>query len=145
VAGKTHRSTGDEFARRRASNLAEMPSARPTTVAIAVAGPIARADIPALCGRVAALLEATGADVALCDVAALPADAAAVDAVARIALDARRMGRRVILRDAADDLLDLLAFVGVAGALGIEPWRQAEERKERLGVEEERELGDPPV
>jgi len=122
-----------------------MPSARPTTVAFAVAGPIARADVPALCGHVAALLEATGADVALCDVAALPADAVAVDALARIQLATRRMGRRLELRGAADDLLDLLSFVGVAGALGIEPWRQAEEREERLGVEEERELGDPPA
>jgi len=90
-------------------------------------------------------IEATGADVALCDVAALPADAAAVDALARIQLAARRMGRRLEVRGAADDLLALLAFVGVAGALGIEPWRQAEEREERLGVEEERELGDPPA
>ena len=122
-----------------------MPSARPTTVAFAVAGPIARADIPALCARVAALLEATDADVALCDVAALRADAAAVDAVARIALTARRRGRRLVLRDAAGDLLDLLAFAGVAGALGIEPWREAEEREQRVGVEEERELGDPPA
>jgi hypothetical protein len=122
-----------------------MPSARPTTVAFAVAGPIARADIPALCGRVAMLLETSGADIALCDVTELPADAAAVDAVARIQLAARRMGRRLVLREAADDLLDLLAFVGVAGALGIEPWRQAEEREERGGVEEERELGDPPA
>jgi hypothetical protein len=122
-----------------------MPSARPTTVAFAVAGPIARADIPALCRRVAMLLETSGADIALCDVTELPADAAAVDAVARIQLAARRMGRRLVLREAADDLLDLLAFVGVAGALGIEPWRQAEEREERGGVEEERELGDPPA
>jgi hypothetical protein len=122
-----------------------MPSARPTTVAFAVAGPIARADIPALCGHVGALLEASGADIALCDVTALPADATAVDAVARISLAARRMGRRLVLRYAADDLLDLLAFVGVAGALGIEPWRQAEQREQGVGVEEERELRDPPA
>ena len=122
-----------------------MPSARPTTVAFAVAGPIARADVPALCGRVAALLEATGADIALCDVAALPADATTVDAVARIALAARRTGRRVVVRDAAGDVLDLLAFAGVAAALGIEPRGQAEEREQRGGVEEERELGDPPA
>jgi hypothetical protein len=106
-----------------------MPSARPTTVAFAVAGPIARADIPALCGRVAALLDATDA----------------VDAVARIALTARRRGRRLVLRDAAGDLLDLLAFTGVAGALGIEPWREAEQREQCVGVEEECELGDPPA
>ena len=120
-----------------------MPSARPTTVAFAVAGPIARADLPAICRDIVALLEATGADVALCDVGALSADAVAVDALARIQLAARRMGRDVVLGHVAEDLYDLLAFVGLAGALRIEPRGQAEQRKERLGVEEKRELDDP--
>jgi hypothetical protein len=123
----------------------KMPSARPTTVDFAVAGPIARADVPALCGQVAVLLEASGADVAVCDVGTLAPDAVAIDAICRIQLAVRRAGRRLVLRGAADDLLDLLAFMGVAGALGIEPWGQAEEREERLGVEEERELDDPPA
>jgi hypothetical protein len=123
----------------------QMHSARPTTVDFAVAAPIARADVPALCRNVAALLEAAGADVALCDVASLPADAVAVDALARIQLAVRRMGCRLVLRHPADELCDLLAFVGLAAPLGIEPGRQAEEREQRVGVEEERELGDPPA
>jgi hypothetical protein len=122
-----------------------MPSVRPTTVVFAVAGPMARADLPAICGDVAALLEATGADVALCDVGALPADAVAIDALARIQLAARRMGRQVVLRHAADDLCDLLAFIGLTGLLGIESGGQAEQRKQGVGVEEERELDDPPT
>jgi hypothetical protein len=122
-----------------------MPSERPTTVVFAVAGPIARADLPAICGDVAALLEATGADVALCDVEALPADAVAIDALARIQLAARRIGRQVVLHHAADDLRDLLGFVGLIGLLGIEPGGQAEQRKQGVGVEEERELNDPPT
>jgi ABC-type transporter Mla MlaB component len=122
-----------------------MPSARPTTVVFAVAGPIARADLPAICGEVAALLEATGADVGLCDVGALPADAVAIDALARIQLAARRMGRRIVLRHVADDLRDLLRLVGLAGVLGIEPGGQAKQREQGVGVEEERELGDPPA
>jgi hypothetical protein len=122
-----------------------MPSERPTSVVFAVAGPIARADLPAICGDVAALLEATGADVALCDVEALPADAVAIDALARIQLAARRMGRQVVLRHAADDLHDLVALVGLTGVLRIEPGGQAEQRKQGVGVEEERELADPPA
>ncbi len=122
-----------------------MPSERPTSVVFAVAGPIARADLPAICGAVAALLEATGADVALCDVGALRADAVAIDALARIQLAAQRMGRQVVLRHAADDLCDLLAFVGLTGVLRIEPGGQAEQRKQGVGVEEERELADPPA
>ena len=120
-----------------------MPSARPTTVVFAVAGPIARVDLPAICGAFATLLEATDADVALCDVGALSADAVTVDALARIQLAARRMGREVVLRHVADDLRDLLAFVGLTAALRIEPGGQAEQREQRLGVEEERELDDP--
>jgi ABC-type transporter Mla MlaB component len=123
----------------------QMPSARPTTVVVAVAGPMARADLPAICGEVVALLEATGADVALCDVGALPADAAAVDALARIQLAARRAGRQVVLCRVADDLRDLLAFVGLGGVLRIEPGGQSEQREQRVGVEEERELDDPPA
>jgi ABC-type transporter Mla MlaB component len=122
-----------------------MSSARPTTVAIAVAGPIARADVPAISGHVAMLLEASGADVALCDVGCLPADAASVDVLAQMQLAARRMGRRIVVRDAADDLRDLIALVGLSAALGIEPGREAEQREQRLGVEEERELGDSPA
>src|SRR4249920_2988971 len=101
------------------SPTSQMPSARPTTVVFAVAGPMARADLPAICGEVAALLEASGADIALCDVGALPANAVAVDALARIQLAARHMGRQVVLRHVADDLRDLLTLVGLAGALRI--------------------------
>jgi ABC-type transporter Mla MlaB component len=122
-----------------------MPSARPTTVVFDVAGPIARADLPALCGRVAALLERTGADVAMFDVAALPADAVAVDALARIQLAARRLGRQIVLRHVTDELHDLMAVVGLDGVLRIEPRGQAEQREQRVGVEEERELDDPPA
>ncbi|HEY7259453.1 MAG TPA: hypothetical protein VH459_10300 [Gaiellales bacterium] len=122
-----------------------MSSARPTAVAFAFAGPIARTDVPVLCGQVAALLQSSDAEVVVCNVARLEADAVAVDTLARLQVAVRRTGRRLVLREATDDLLDLLAFVGVAGALGIEPWRQAEEREQRVGVEEERELGDPPA
>ena len=122
-----------------------MPSARPTTVVFAVAGPVARADLPAICGHVAALLEATGADVALCDVDNLSADAVAIDVLARIQLAARRMGRQVVLRHVTDELRALIALVGLDGVLRIEPGRQPEQREQRVGVEEERELGDPPA
>ena len=122
-----------------------MPSARPSTVVFAVAGPVARADLPAICGGVAALLEASGADIALCDVGALGADAVALDALARMQLTAGRLGRQVVLRHVTDELRGLIALVGLDGVLRIEPGRQAEQREQRVGVEEERELGDPPA
>jgi anti-anti-sigma regulatory factor len=79
------------------------------------------------------------------DVSAFAPDAVTVDALARLQLAARRAGRRLQLRDASDDLRKLIAFVGLDDVLRVESGREAEERKERLGVEEERELDDPPT
>jgi len=56
----------------------------------AITGPIARADLPGLCDRVCALLEESGAGVALCDVSGVAVDAVTVDALARLQLAARR-------------------------------------------------------
>jgi gamma-glutamyl:cysteine ligase YbdK (ATP-grasp superfamily) len=68
-----------------------------------------------------------------------------VDALARLQLLARRAGCRIRVVDAPADLADLVAFVGLTQTLGVEPRRQPEQREERLGVEEERELDDPAV
>jgi hypothetical protein len=78
-----------------------------------------------------------------CNVRALPADAAAVDALARLQLAARRVGLELRLCHASADLCCLISFTGLDDVLRVEPERQAEERKERLGVEEEGQLGDP--
>ena len=79
----------------------------------------------------------------VCDVGALAADAATLDVLARLRLTARRLGRELHLRDASQELRDLVAFAGLAEALRLEPRGQPEEREQRLGVEEERELDDP--
>jgi hypothetical protein len=79
------------------------------------------------------------------DVAALPADALAIDVLARLQVAARRRGLVVRLRHPTAELVELLAFAGLAAVLGVEARGQAEEREERVGAEEERELGDPPV
>jgi hypothetical protein len=80
-----------------------------------------------------------------CDVRALPADAAALDALARLQLVACRAGVELRLRNASAELCCLIAFTGLGEVLRVEPERQAEEREQRRGVEEERELGDPPA
>jgi hypothetical protein len=41
--------------------------------------------------------------------------------------------------------VELVAFVGLLDVLRVEPRRQTEQGEERLGVEEERELDDPPL
>ena len=80
----------------------------------------------------------------VCDVAALAeANLETIDGLARLQLAARRIGREVRLRHASDDLQDLLAFVGLADVLRVEAGGEPEQREQRLGVEEEGELGDP--
>jgi hypothetical protein len=81
----------------------------------------------------------------ICDVGALAPDCAALDALARLQLAARREGLDLRLRGVSRELGDLLAFAGLAGVLRVEAGRKAEEREERLGVEEERHLDDPPA
>jgi anti-anti-sigma regulatory factor len=68
---------------------------------------------------------------------------ATVDALARLALAARRRGCQLRLRGLPRELRELIELAGLTAVLGLEPRREAEEREERLGVEEEGELGDP--
>jgi ABC-type transporter Mla MlaB component len=114
-----------------------------STVVIRIGGPITRADVPRLCAQLRLLVNGGGAERVVCDVASLlQPDAGTVDALARLQLAARRLGYRLRLRRASAELQELLAFMGLQDALRLEPRRQAEEREQGLGVEEERELGD---
>jgi anti-anti-sigma regulatory factor len=108
--------------------------------------------VPGLCESVCALLQASDAKLILCDVGAVvDPDVAAVEALARLQVATRRLGRRMHVRNASPDFEALLAFMGlgevlpVRADLRLEVGRQPEEREERLGVEEERELADPAV
>src|SRR5437867_11325436 len=109
-----------------------MAAVRPSTIVFTIAGPIARSDLTGLCERVRALLELSGAEVALCDVDGLVApDGVAIDALARLQLAARRAGRRIELRCASGELLELLVFAGLDGVvplcrLGLRSGGQAE-------------------
>jgi ABC-type transporter Mla MlaB component len=94
-----------------------MGASAPDTVAFAIRGPIARADLPGLCERVCALLTAAGADVVVCDVCGVEPDAVAVDALARLQLGARRQGCRVRLRGASAPLRELVEFIGLSDVL----------------------------
>ncbi len=94
-----------------------MATSGPHTVAFAISGPIARADLPGLCERVCALLSESTADVALCDVRGVDPDAVTVDALARLQLAAARHGYQVRLRHASDELLELVDFMGLTDVL----------------------------
>ena len=66
-------------------------------------------------------------------------DLGTVDALARLQLAGRRLGFDVRLTP-TEELLELLELCGLVEVL----W-QPEEREEAFGVEEERQLGDPPA
>jgi hypothetical protein len=70
--------------------------------------------------------------------------ASTVDQIARLQLTARRCDCRLELTNSSPSLLELIDFCGLAEVLRVETKRQPEERKQLRGVEEERELDDPP-
>jgi hypothetical protein len=86
----------------------------------------------------------------LCDVGAITApDVGTIDVLARLQLGALRQGMRLRLHDASSELVALIALAGLSDALAVdalavELQRQPEDREERLRVEEETELDDPP-
>jgi ABC-type transporter Mla MlaB component len=109
-------------------------------------GPLTPADAATLCERARSELERCDAEVLVCDVAALTRpDAGTVEALARLQLTARRLGRRILLRHPSPELRELLELFGLTDVLRVEPGRQPEEREQPLGVEERVEMDDPPV
>jgi ABC-type transporter Mla MlaB component len=88
-----------------------------TTISFVVRGPIARSDLPGLCDRLRDLIAAHGATCAVCDVGSLDPDAVAVDALARLHLEAQQHGCALRLDGCSDELSDLMAFLGLRGFL----------------------------
>ena len=69
-----------------------------------------------------------------------------VDTLARLQLAAKRTGRAVSgIYGAPAGLHELVSFLGLDGVLGVDAGGQPVEREQRIGVEEERALDDPPA
>jgi hypothetical protein len=71
-------------------------------------------------------------------------DLGTIGALARLQLGALRHGIELRLRGASPELLELISLAGLNEALPRELEGQAEDREQRLRVEEEAELDDPP-
>ena len=128
------------------------PPQEPGALVLVIGAPIDRAGLPGLCERVLVLLEGSSAQEVVYDVGALAdPDAVVVDALARLTLTARRLGRHIRLSNASEGLEDLLGFAGLCGAVGLEralrfeSRGQTEEWKHAGGIEEEHDPGDPAV
>jgi len=147
-----------------------MDSQAPVEIVISIAGAVTARDVPTLCDVVGIVLASSPASSAVLDVGALRPDAGAVDVLARVALALRRLGISIRLHGASAELCSLLRLVGIADVLGLdgelgadlrrgdreprassagasaglEPVGQPEQPEQPRGVEEERDLGDPP-
>jgi ABC-type transporter Mla MlaB component len=82
---------------------------------ISLAGPVERPQD--VCMHVCALLERSDSCLLVCDVRFARADAATVDALARVELAARRHGCRLRLRRPQRELRELIDLMGLADLL----------------------------
>ena len=71
-------------------------------------------------------------------------DLTLIDALMRMALEARRGCYSIRIEGISPELLGLLELVGLADVVAVEPRREPE-LGEHLGVEEVVEPGDPPA
>jgi len=90
-------------------------------VVLTIRPPLQRSDLPGLVRRTCALLCGGGEEpvrVLRCEASDVVADAVALDALAQLALAARRSGCTAQLCGASAELLDLVIFAGLAEVLG---------------------------
>lgn len=135
----------------RTARVCARPAAHePGTVVLVLSGAITPEDVPGLCERARCLLEGSPGATIVCNVDdVVDPDAATVNALSRLQLTARRLGREIRALRAPRDLLGLIDFMGLAEvvpagvASAVEARRQAEQREHPGGVQKERDPGDP--
>jgi ABC-type transporter Mla MlaB component len=98
-----------------------MAASAQRSVAIAIRAPLCADDLSGLFARTCALLEASACEVLRCEVVGLDADTVAVEALARLALAARRHRCIVHLQGASEDLLALVSLIGLDEVLAPAP------------------------
>lgn len=96
-----------------------MTRAPQRTVTLRIRAPLERSEVPGLVARTCALLEGQRIAVIECSAAGVSADAAALEALARLALAAKRRGCALRLTEASDELLQLVRIVGLAEVFGL--------------------------
>ena len=98
---------------------------RRITTTLAIDGPILRSDLPGLYGRVCALLKSQAPALVVCEVRGVRSDAVTVEALARLALAARRHDCQIRLRGDCEELRELLSFTGLAEVFTDSPTESA--------------------
>lgn len=96
------------------------PFSAPGTIVLVIGGPLAPSKVLGLCASLHLLLEGSDRGLVVCDLGRLDGqDAGTVDALARLQLTARRLGRQIRLRNASSELQELVALMGLCDALPI--------------------------
>jgi ABC-type transporter Mla MlaB component len=98
-----------------------MAASAQRSASIAIHGPLLPEDLPGLFERACALLARESWEVLRCELTGVAADAVALDALARLALRARRQGCGVLLCGASRELRALVCFAGLDEVLRAEP------------------------
>ncbi|MBV9309687.1 MAG: STAS domain-containing protein [Solirubrobacterales bacterium] len=89
-----------------------------TAKPLEIHGPIRREDLPGLYARACVQLRGHTGGVLEVRLPGIAPDAVLVDAIARLALAARRHRCRIRLRGASQELLELIEFAGLGELLG---------------------------
>jgi ABC-type transporter Mla MlaB component len=84
---------------------------------LAIRGQLVRSDLPGLYRRTCAALEGCQGGVLICNIVGVSADAVAIEALARLALGARRHRCQVELRGSTEKLDALIELVGLGEVL----------------------------
>jgi ABC-type transporter Mla MlaB component len=95
-----------------------IPKAERATGVFTLRG-VTHGDQKAACERLHALASSGRCQAIACDVGALAADVGTVEALARLALVAKRLGYALKVRGASTELRDLVELCGLTDALGV--------------------------
>jgi ABC-type transporter Mla MlaB component len=88
---------------------------------IVLRGCIERCDLDLVCERAGELMSASDGSVVVCEVGGLErSDIVAVDAIARVQVIARRLGRELRLKNATIELRDLIGLAGLDDVVALE-------------------------
>ena len=103
-------------------------SPAPGTLVLVVGGTVVRTDAPSLCLELRRLVGQGDGRIVICDVGAVTPDVDTIHVLARLQLTARRLGGRILLREASDCLKALLDLAGLREVLAcvddsVEPLR----------------------
>ncbi|MBN3929497.1 STAS domain-containing protein [Streptomyces verrucosisporus] len=93
---------------------ARTPGREEASLVLAADGPVTRAGIPRLCERLHRVLSRTRTDPVVVEAGEFcEADMVTVEALVRMQLTACRLGRRIRLGEADEELLSLIAWTGL--------------------------------